>query len=155
MTQTVKEISIEPPTETIDTAPHRKKSLLSVSQPEKWGKWEGKIDIETGELAGEAFYIVAELIILADQIGGTGRTTENGIEFTVSGYKNGDLVFLQIFFEDPEIGRVPLGCSGKLAAGETQISGTWHADCLLPESCGCDGHDGHFEFFRIGDNGSF
>ena len=52
-------------------------------------------------------------------------------------------------FEADTVRRSPFTCAGKLDGNQKSLRGSWSVTCFNPDSCGCEGGGGDFNFWRV------
>jgi hypothetical protein len=71
-----------------------------------------------------------------------------GSRFQVTGSCQGDDIKLQFWFEDPRLKLTPFDLEGAFEGEGESVSGSWTFGCYHPDTCGCSGGCGSFEFAR-------
>lgn len=141
-------------TETLD----RPSALAAISEaaPEPNGRWELRLTIRTKMIGVGAIKAVADFFRIGAQfagqteiaIGAKGRELPSR-PADIEGEMSEREVSLDLQVHEGLLKAYRFHCTGTAVGDGNRYEGRWHAPCVDPEDCGCDGTSDDFVMVRL------
>ena len=131
-------------------------ALVGDADPEPGGRWELRLTIRTKMIGVGTIRALAEFFRIGAQfagqteiaIGAKGRELPSRTA-DVEGEMSQTGVSLDLRIHEGPLKAYRFHCEGTADADGSRYEGRWHAPCLNPGNCGCDGTRDDFVMVRL------
>lgn len=141
-------------TETIDKP--KASALAGIAEPERHGRWEVCLTIRTKMIGVGAMKAVVEFFRIGGQFAGQTETVLQaggrqlpGRPADIEGEMSESAVSLDLNVHEGPLKAYRFHCTGTALADGHRYEGQWHAPCVHPGDCGCDGTTDAFVMTRL------
>lgn len=145
-------------TETIEKP--KAQALVGETSPEPGGRWELQLTIRTKMIGVGAIKAVADFVRIGAQfagqtqiaIGAKGRELPSRLG-DIEGEMTTSDVALDLQVHEGLLKAYRFHCTGQAVDDGARYEGRWHAPCVDPEDCNCEGTTDDFVMIRLDDTG--
>ena len=134
----------------------RAQALIGDAEPQAGGRWELRLTIRTEMIGVGTIKAVAEFFRIGAQFAGQTEIAigANGRELPsrtadIEGEMSETDVSLDLQVHEGPLKAYRFHCEGTADADGNRYEGRWHAPCVHPEDCGCDGTSDDFVMVRL------
>lgn len=131
-------------------------ALVGDAQPEPNGRWELRLTIRTKMIGVGAIKAVADFFRIGAQFAGQTQIAigAKGQELPsrpadIEGEMTDSEVSLDLQVHEGLLKAYRFHCTGTAVADGNRYEGSWHAPCVHPGDCGCEGTRNDFVMVRL------
>ena len=135
-------------------------ALVGETSPEPGGRWELRLTIRTKMIGVGAIRAVADFVRIGAQfagqtqiaIGAKGRELPGRLG-DIEGEMTASDVALDLQVQEGFLKAYRFHCTGQAVDDGARYEGSWHAPCVHPGDCNCDGTTDEFVMVRLDETG--